>query len=88
MAIPALALDTSPEIEARQVEAWREMSNARKAALITGLTQSAYALTAAGVRHRYPSASPREQFLRVAIIVLGDELACRAYPDAAALIDP
>ena len=61
------------------------MSPAQKAAIVTGLTQAAYELARAGVRHRHPHASPREQFLRLAIDVLGRDLACRAYPDAAAL---
>lgn len=82
---PPLALDTPSEIEDRQVEAWRRMLPAEKAAIVTNLTQAAYAMTCAGVRHRYPQASAREQFLRVALIVLGPELACRAYPDAADL---
>ena len=79
-----LSLDTSPDIERRQVDAWRQMSAAEKAATVTGLTRAAYAMTAAGVRQRYPDASPREHFLRVAVIVLGPELARLAYPDAAA----
>lgn len=81
-----LSLDTSPDIERRQVESWRHMSAAQKAAMITGLTQAACAMTAAGVRQRHPGAPPREQFLRLAIIVLGPDLASRAYPDAAGLI--
>jgi hypothetical protein len=85
MASP-LALDTSPEIECLQVEAWRRMSAAEKAALVTGLTQAAYTLTWAGARHRHPEASPREHFLKVAILTLGPALACAAYPDAAALM--
>jgi hypothetical protein len=80
------SLDTSPDIERRQVEAWRYMSAAQKAAIVTGLTRAAYAMTYAGVRHRHPNAPPREQFLRVAVIVLGPELACRAYPDAAGIV--
>jgi hypothetical protein len=83
-----LSADTSPEIERRQIDAWREMSAAEKAATVTGLTRAAWAMTAAGVRQRYPDASPREQFLRVALIVLGPELACKAYPDAAQVVSP
>jgi len=30
-----------------------------------------YDLPRAGIRHRYPNASPREQFLRLAILTLG-----------------
>jgi hypothetical protein len=81
-----LSLDTPPDVEQRQVDAWRAMSPAHKAALVTGLTRAAWEMTFAGVRHRYPGASPREQFLRVAVIVLGSELASLAYPDAAGLI--
>lgn len=63
------------------------MSSEEKAATISGLTQAVFALAAAGVRHRYPDASPREQFLRVAVIVLGPDLARKAYPDMA-ILDP
>ena len=83
-----LTLDTSPDIERRQIDAWRQMSAADKAATVTGLTRAACAMTAAGVRQRHPAASPREHFLRVAVIVLGSELACKAYPDAAQVISP
>ncbi len=83
-----LSLDTSPDIERRQIESWRRMSAAEKAAIVTGLTRAAYEMTSAGVRQRYPDASPRELFLRVAVIVLGPELACKAYPDAARVTSP
>ena len=82
----SLSLDTSPDIERRQVESWRQMSAAQKAAMVTGLTRAAYAMTSAGVRQRHPDASSREQFLRVAVIVLGPDLARLAYPDAARVI--
>ena len=81
-----LSLDTPPAIERRQVESWRQMSPGQKAALVTGLTRAAWEMTAAGVRQRHPDATPREQFLRVAVIVLGPDLARLAYPDAAAVI--
>jgi hypothetical protein len=83
-----LTRDTPLDIEHRQVEAWRRMTPAEKAALVTGLTQAAYSMTWAGVRSRHPTASPREHFLRVAIITLGPDLACAAYPDAADLASP
>jgi len=76
-----LTQDTSPEIEQRQIEAWRAMSPAEKAELITGLTQAARAMALAGIRDRHPDASEREQFLRLAIITLGADLARRAYPE-------
>lgn len=76
-----LSADTSPEIERRQVERWRAMTPAEKAAIVTALTQTAYEMARAGVRHRYPHASPREQYLRLAVVTLGPELAARAYPE-------
>lgn len=82
-----LSLDTAPEIESRQIDAWRVMPAVEKAALVTGLTRAAFAMTAAGVRHRHPGATPFEQFLRVAVIVLGPELAQKAYPEAVQVID-
>ena len=79
-----LSLDTSAVIERLQIERWRQMSAAEKAAIVSGLTQAGYDLALAGVRHRYPDASPREQFLRLAIVTLGPDLARRAYPEIAA----
>ena len=73
------------EIERLQIEGWRRMSAAQKAATVSGLTQAAYDLARAGIRHRHPHASAREQFLRLAIVTLGPDLAREAYPDAAAL---
>lgn len=86
MAHTAFNLDTSPDIERRQVEAWRQMSAAQKAETVSGLTRASYAMTCAGVRQRHPDASPREHFLRVAVIVLGPDLARLAYPDAAEVV--
>ena len=83
-----LSIDTAAEVERGQVQGWRRMSPAEKAAVVTGLTRAAFEMTFAGVRHRHPGASPREVFLRVAAVVLGPELARRAYPDASRFITP
>lgn len=64
------------------------MSTEEKAALVSGLTRAAYELALAGIRHRYPTASPREQFLRLAVVTLGPDLAGRAYPELATLSLP
>jgi hypothetical protein len=77
--------DTSQEIEALQIDGWRRMSPEEKAAMITGLTAAVYELALAGVRHRWPHASPRERFLRLAIVSLRPDLARRAYPEIAQL---
>jgi hypothetical protein len=80
-----LAADTSPEIEQLQIERWRQMTPDEKAAIVTGLTQTVYDLARAGVAHRYPQASQREQFLRLGIVILGRELAERVYPEISLL---
>lgn len=76
-----LASDTSPDIERRQIEAWRRMSAAQKASLVTSASRAADDMARAGIRARFPGASEREQFLRLAILKLGDELARLAYPE-------
>jgi hypothetical protein len=76
-----LADDTSPDTEQRQIEGWRRMSPAQKADLIVATSQAARDMTLAGIRDRFPNASPREQFLRLAMLTLGRELASRAYPE-------
>ena len=83
-----LASDTPVEVEERQIEGWRQMSPAQKAALISGLTGAALAMTRAGLRERHPAASERELFLRLAVLTLGRDLARRAYPDAQSLPEP
>ena len=85
MALVRLNLDTSPEIERMQVEGWRDMSPEHKAALVAGLSQAAVDMALAGIRHRYPDAPPREQRLRLAVILLGRDLARQAFPDIDAL---
>jgi hypothetical protein len=80
-----LSLDTSPEVERMQVEGWRRMDATQKAAIVSGLTQAVRDIAMAGVRHRYPNASPHEHFLRLALIMLGEELARKAYPEIEAM---
>ncbi len=49
------------------------------------MSQTVRDLALAGVRERFPHAGLREQFLRLAIVTLGLELAQAAYPEIAAL---
>jgi hypothetical protein len=77
-------LDTTAEVERLQIERWRQMSPASKAALVSGLTQATYELAFAGLRQRHPQASAHELFLRLALLTLGPDLARRAYPEIVA----
>jgi hypothetical protein len=87
VAYKPLARDTSAEIEQLQIARWREMSGAQKVAIVSGLSRASQELALAGIRHRYPHAGPREQFLRLAILNLGLDLARRAYPEIDDLIE-
>jgi len=82
-----LSQDTPPDVEEAQVRRWRNMPSTEKARLITGLCQTADSLSLAGIRHRYPTASQHECFLRLAILKLGRGLAQRAYPEVSELPD-
>ena len=88
MAQSRLAADTNASIEQIQIAGWRAMRPSEKAAIVSGLTSAMFEVARAGIRARFPHASPREQFLRLAIQTLGPDLAVRAYPDAAGLIHP
>ena len=57
------------------------MSAAQKADLIAALSGCAREMALAGIRHRFPDASAREHFLRLAMLTLGPDLARRAYPE-------
>jgi hypothetical protein len=76
------------DVEQIQIDGWRRLSPGEKASLISGLTRAAHELARAGIQHRYPDAGPREQFLRLGVVVLGDELAREVYPDLATLDRP
>ncbi len=82
-----IAADTPLEIERLQQKLWSEMSRGTKARLVTGLCRAVQQAGLAGIRLRHPSAGPREQFLRFALLVLGRDLAVEAFPDAAHLSD-
>ncbi|TAN22262.1 MAG: hypothetical protein EPN33_08310 [Acidobacteria bacterium] len=76
-----LSRDTSPEMEQRQIERWRQMTAAEKLRLVGMLRASVLQLAGTGVRMRFPEAGEREVFLRVAELALGPALARKAYPE-------
>lgn len=79
------AIDTSDLAADQQVARWRTMTAAEKAAVVTALCRTTRQLAEAGIAARYPDASARERFLRLAILHLGRDLAVQVYPDAAQL---
>lgn len=76
-----LSLDTPFEVERLQIEGWRRMSPAEKAAMVNALTTAAIEMAKAGIRHRHPGESPERHRMRLAEILHGTEIARRLFPD-------
>jgi hypothetical protein len=74
-----LSLDTQSAIEQRQIERLREMPPWRKLALMSDMSQTVRTLALAGLRQRFPDDSPPQRRRRLADLILGPELAARAY---------
>jgi len=83
-----LASDTSAAAEEVQVGRWRMLTGGEKLQILAALSDAVEQMALAGIAARFPQASPRERFLRLAILKLGADLAVRAYPDAAPYTDP
>jgi hypothetical protein len=71
--------DTSIEAEQIQLELLRQAPPWRKFQMLAQLNQTAYTLALSGLRRRYPEATPAELRRRLADLLLGEELAHRAY---------
>ncbi|GAB4581034.1 MAG: hypothetical protein Fur0022_37790 [Anaerolineales bacterium] len=77
----ALFPDTHPKMEALQIELWRQASPTRKMNMLAQLNASARLLALTGLRAQYPQASEAELRRRLASLLLGEELARKAYGD-------
>jgi hypothetical protein len=71
--------DTHPDIERLQTERLRQMHGWRKLELMAEMSQAVRMLALAGLRERYPADTPAERRRRLADLILGPELAARAY---------
>jgi len=71
--------DTSPEAERVQIEGLRSLPVWRKFELVSELTVTVRQFALAGLRERFPNASPGELDRRLATLCLGPELAERVY---------
>lgn len=77
----ALFPDTHPKMEALQIQLWRQASPTRKMNMLAQLNQSARLLALMGLRAQYPQASEAELRRRLAGLLLGEDLARKAYGD-------
>ena len=82
-----LASDTSVEAEYQQLQRWRAMTPGEKFLLAASMSQAVDQLALSGIVRRFPDASLHEQFLRLAAIRLGRDLAIQVYPEIADLHD-
>ena len=75
----ALFSDTHPKMEALQIQLWRQASPTQKMNMLAQLNASARLLALAGLRMQYPQAGEAELRRKLAGLLLGEELARKAY---------
>jgi len=68
-------------MEALQIQLWRQASPTRKMQMLSHVNASARLLVLAGLRARFPQASESELRMRLAMLLLGEELARKVYGD-------
>ncbi len=71
--------DTHPDVTRLQIEHLRRMPPWRKLALVDDMNRTVHSLSLAGLRQRYPGDTPAQRRRRLADLLLGPELATRAY---------
>jgi hypothetical protein len=77
--------DTHPKMEALQIQLLRQASPTRKMNMLAQLNASARLLAMTGLRSRFPQASEAELRFKLAVLLLGEELArkvCEEINDA------
>jgi hypothetical protein len=77
--------DTEPYIDKLRVDLLWRMPPGRKLELVGEMTRTVHVMALAGLRQRYPDESPQQHRRRLADLLLGPELAARAYGPRAAL---
>ncbi len=71
--------DTSPEAEEVLLKLLRAAPAWRKLQMVGAMNRTVRRLALSGLRQRYPEAGPEELRRRLADILLGPELAAKAY---------
>ncbi len=80
-------MDTSPETEAILFKLLHETPAWRKYELMEDLNRTARQLALIGLRRRFPNAAPAELRRRLATMLLGEELATKAYGELELYLD-
>ena len=71
--------DTFPKAEQVRIRALRAMSPSKRLSMALGWSQSVREISNAGLRRQFPNYTARELHRQMAIRILGDELATKAY---------
>jgi hypothetical protein len=74
-----LSSDTSLDVERLQIEHLRQMPPWRKLELMAGMSETVRTLALAGLRQRHPEDTEAQRRRRLADLLLGEDLAARAY---------
>jgi hypothetical protein len=77
--IATLPNDTSIDVERKQIEYLRQMPPWRKLELMAGMSETVRTLALAGLRQRHPDDTEAQRRRRLADLILGEDLAARAY---------
>lgn len=79
-------LDTSPEAERVQIEAFRRMGPEGRFKAGMALSRLSRELMAAGVRMRHPEYNERQVQLAVIRLILGESLFAKVYPESVGIL--
>ena len=74
-----LSMDTHPQIENIQIELLRGVSPARKLRMVAEMNHTVRVFMQAGLKQRNPNAAPDVLRRMLAELLLGEELARKAY---------
>lgn len=75
-----IAADTSPEADAVQVEAYRQMGGAGRVQVMFRLNEMVRGTAMAGIRRRHPEYGDADVLLALAELLYGEDLVRRAWP--------
>ncbi len=71
--------DTHPKMEALQIQLWRQATPTRKMDMLAQLNRAARMLAMTGLRAQFPQLGEDELRLKLAGLLLGDEIAQKVY---------
>jgi hypothetical protein len=83
----AVALDTTAEADAVQIDAYRRLGGRARVAIVFRLNTMVRNMAMAGIRSRHPAYDETEVRMAWQRLTLGDDLVRRVFPDRE-LVDP